>query len=68
MSTRDGGKPNVKPLPYSPPKGPSNQHRERPGLGGSVSRCGSQGHHTSDGTSGSPGLHGTNKGNKGSQR
>lgn len=33
--TRDGGKPIVKDLPYSPPKGPTNQGREAPGLGGS---------------------------------
>jgi len=32
--TRDGGKPNTKPIPYSPPQGPKDQMREGPGLGG----------------------------------
>lgn len=42
--TRDGGKPNVKPLPYSPPKGPSSQSHEGPGLGGTnLGQCGTQG-------------------------
>lgn len=33
-NTRDGGKPEVKPLPYSPPQGPTGQMRQGPGLGG----------------------------------
>lgn len=70
MSTHDGGKPNVKPLPYSKPQGPTNQMRNRPGLGGNnLGQCGTQGHHSvGASTSGSPGIGGTNKGNKGSQR
>lgn len=32
--THGGGKPSVKPLPYSPPKGPSGQSHQAPGLGG----------------------------------
>lgn len=35
----------VKPLRYDPPKGPTEQMRERPGLGGNVHPCGSQGKH-----------------------
>jgi len=66
MSTHDGGKPNVKPLPYSPPKGPTNQMRARPGLGGQ--NHGNAQCPTARGTSGSVGLHGDNKGNDGSQR
>lgn len=69
MSTHDGGKPNVKPLSYSPPKGPTNQMRARPGLGGdNLGKCGTQGSYSSPRESGSPGLHGDNRGNKGSQR
>lgn len=68
--TRDGGKPNVKSLPYSPPKGPSGQMRNGVGLGGSVAPCGTQGHYStpSDGSSGRPGIGGSNHGNKGTQR
>lgn len=33
--TRDGGKPVLKDLPYSPPQGPKGQSHEGPGLGGS---------------------------------
>lgn len=44
--TRDGGKPIVKDIDYSPPKGPSGQSRESPGLGGSNhGNCGTQGRH-----------------------
>lgn len=69
MPTHDGGKPVVKPLPYSPPKGPTNQMRARPGLGGdNLGQCGTQGSYSAPSESGSPGLHGTNKGNQGSQR
>lgn len=64
-ATRDGGKPNVKPLPYSPPKGPLGQMHQGPGLGGDNHGCGQDG--TSERMTGSPGLHGTNKG-VGSQR
>lgn len=68
--TSDGGKPNVKPAPYSPPKGPTNQSRESPGLGGTnYGNCGSQGSYTTPSReSGSPGLGGANHTNKGSQR
>jgi len=43
--TRDGGKPVVKPLPYSPPVGPKSINDPQ-----------------------SPGLHGSNHGNSGTQR
>jgi len=33
---------DVKPLSYSPPKGPTEQMRQGPGLGGSVMKSGSQ--------------------------
>ena len=65
MSTSGGGKPNVKPLPYVTPKGPTDQMHKGPGLGGAnhgntqKSDCGLG--------SGSPGIGGTNHGNKGSQ-
>ena len=42
--TRDGGQPEVKPLPYSPPVGPTNINDPK-----------------------SPGLHGENHGNCGTQ-
>ena len=46
MTTKDGGKPVVKPLPYSPPKGPTSQTKESPGLGGTNHGCcGTQGSH-----------------------
>ena len=69
MPTHDGGKPNVKPLPYSAPKGPTNQMRQGVGLGGTnYGPCGSQGEYSlKTKTSGSPGIGGTNHGNKGSQ-
>jgi len=38
-----GGVKEAKPLPYSPPKGPTNQMRQGPGLGGTVHPKGSQG-------------------------
>ena len=62
--TRDGGKPNVKSLPYSPPKGPTNQMRQGPGLGGTNYGCsGTQGKQSvSASTSGSPGIKGSNHG------
>lgn len=42
--TRDGGKPEVKPLPYSPPVGPTSQSHQGPGLGGTNhGNCGTQG-------------------------
>ncbi len=38
-----GGVKEAKPLPYSPPKGPSGQMRQGPGLGGTNhGNCGSQ--------------------------
>lgn len=60
--TNDGGKPIKHDLNYSPPQGPTNQHRNAVGLGGDnygVSRqpvC-------NDHESGSPGIGGTNHGN-----
>lgn len=42
----NGGRQNPKPLPYSPPQGPTNQSREAPGLGGTNhGTCGTQGRH-----------------------
>lgn len=39
-----GGKPEVKPLPYSPPAGPTSQSHVGPGLGGTNhGTCGTQG-------------------------
>lgn len=44
--TRDGGKPEPKPLDYKPPQGPKDQSREGPGLGGdNKGMCGTQGRH-----------------------
>lgn len=41
--TRDGGKPEKKDLPYSPPQGPSGQSHNSPGLGGTNhGNCGTQ--------------------------
>ena len=65
MLTHDGGKPNVKPLRYSPPQGPASQSHNRPGLGGDNHGNAQSG--TSEHMSGSPGIGGTNKGNAGSQ-
>lgn len=64
--TRDGGKPNVKTLPYSPPKGPSNQMQQGPGLHGDNHGCGEGG--TSEHMGGSPGIGGINSGKTGTQR
>lgn len=64
MTTRDGGKPVVKPLSYSPPQGPTNQMRQGPGLGGdNHGNCGSQGGAERGPESGRPGIGGTNHGN-----
>lgn len=39
----NGGQQSVKPLPYSPPVGPTNQMRQGPGLGGTnFGNCGYQ--------------------------
>ena len=52
---------------YSPPQGPKGMSHVGPGLGGH--NCGTTNKPTGcDGGSGSPGLHGQNKGNEGSQR
>lgn len=40
-----GGEEYAKPIKYSPPKGPTEQMRDKPGLGGSVMPCGTQGKH-----------------------
>ena len=43
MPTHDGGKPIVKPLPYSAPVGPTNINDPKgPGLHGDNCPCGSQ--------------------------
>lgn len=39
----NGGQCTPKPIPYSPPKGPTSQMRDAPGLGGSVMPKGTQG-------------------------
>lgn len=39
---KKGGVTEAKELPYSPPKGPTNQMQQGPGLHGTTSRCGSQ--------------------------
>ena len=42
----NGGKQTPKPMPYSPPKGPTGQMRKAPGLGGANhGNCGTQGRH-----------------------
>ena len=42
--TKDGGKQEVKDLPYEPPQGPKGQSHEGPGLGGdNHGNCGTQG-------------------------
>lgn len=42
-NTRDGGKPEPKDLPYSPPQGPKGQSNSGPGLGGeNLGTCGTQ--------------------------
>lgn len=44
--TSNGGKPEPKPLPYERPKGPTEQMRAKPGLGGTNhGPCGTQGKH-----------------------
>lgn len=70
MQTHDGGKPNVRPAPYSPPQGPKDQMRQGPGLGGdNYGQCGTQGFYGgSPQTSGRPGLGGTNHGTRGTQK
>ena len=54
---------------YQPPQGPSNiMDRKSPGLHGSVYRQGTQGPTPCDNDeTGSPGLHGENKGTDGNQ-
>lgn len=42
----NGGQCDPKPIPYSPPQGPSGQMRQGPGLGGTNhGQCGTQGKH-----------------------
>ena len=44
--TTNGGKPEKKELPYSPPVGPKGQSNSGPGLGGeNCGTCGTQGKH-----------------------
>ncbi len=44
LRATNGGKMPVKEVPYSPPKGPSGQMMEKPGIGGTNhGNCGSQG-------------------------
>ncbi len=59
--TRDGGKPNVGSLSYSPPKGPANQGHVGPGLGGDNYGTSNQ-PVCHDREIGSPGLGGSNHG------
>lgn len=65
--TTDGGKPYCKPGDYSPPAGPIHQGGEGPGLRGGVNAGHDQKLTATGGAVGSPGLHGINHGNKGSQ-
>ncbi len=40
----NGGKMEVKPIPYSPPKGPTGQMQQGPGIhGDNCGQCGTQG-------------------------
>lgn len=61
-----GGVTQAKPLPYCPPCGPIGTGHSGPGLGGT--NFGNAQKHYPSRDSGSPGVHGTNRGNKGSQR
>ena len=68
-SATNGGRMPVRDvMNYSPPQGPKNINDPKgPGLHGH--NCGITNRPTgSDGAAGSPGLHGTNRGNKGTQR
>ena len=65
--SKGGGRPNVKPIQYCEPQGPTSINNPKsPGLHGD-NHGNDQQCHASRGT-GSVGLHGTNKGNDGSQR
>jgi hypothetical protein len=67
-ATRDGGKPNVSQIPYSPPAGPKGQSHNAPGLGGTNfgnCQCMDDGKPMS---SGSPGIGGMNHGKSPTQR
>lgn len=60
-----GGVTTAKPCDYSPPKGPIGIDHSGPGLGGAnLGNCGTQGPSSArgDGSGGSPGLHGKNRG------
>jgi hypothetical protein len=65
--TTDGGKPYCHPEKYSPPQGPKHQSGEGPGLRGGVNTGHDQMPTNHDHSGGSPGNHGTNHGNVGSQ-
>lgn len=70
MDTYDGGKPLLKPEKYSPPVGPINGTRG-PGIGDVEPNYGMAGERLGEPGerefTGSPGNHGTNHGNCGSQ-
>ena len=60
---RSGGVTDAKSLPYSPPCGPIGIGHSGPGLGGeNCGNAGTQGTRGPRDTSGSPGLHGDNRG------
>lgn len=63
-----GGITQSKDLPYCPPQGPTSLGNKGPGLGGSNHGHGQRSSQDKGEFSGSPGNHGTNHGNKGSQR
>ena len=66
MDTRDGGKPFKKSMMnYSPPVGPIGLSQSSVGLGGDNHGCGCDG--SNEHMTGTPGNHGTNHGNCGSQ-
>jgi hypothetical protein len=68
MTTKDGGKPVVKPLHYSPPQGPTRFNHEGPGLTDAHNHGNKQTHEPVHLASRRPGIGGTNKGNSGTER
>jgi hypothetical protein len=63
-----GGVEHAKPLPYSPPVGPTNLHHQGPGLGGGNHGMAARPVPDADDCRGSPGLAGATVHKSGSQR